>query len=341
MSDSATGAAPAAKQQSRHLTAIIAAVVVVILVVAGFFGYRTYANTRYDKASMACAAASDKVREAANGYNAIANGDAADVSSITAKQVTDAKTVDALAKARKESTPEYEGCVADDTKGLNDAASKLGQQEEWYQTHAKSLAKAVKAVTDSKASKDLDTAKVDLKGTLDSASKTLADSDGKVADNATLDSLKKAISDAQKIYDKKDVSDPKTYSDEKGKLEKAVKAVNDSIQAKKDSDENTSQEAAAAAAQAQAQTDQQQAQPYSGYTGGGYSNTSTGGSGSGYSAPTGGSANSTQDSNSSTPSNNGGNDTHKTPNGWTIDGNGNILGGTFCGTSDGKTFEAC
>ena len=290
MSDSATNAAPAPKQQqAKHLAVIIAAAVVVVIVIAGILGYRVYVNAEHGRAVSACAAASDKVREAANEYNAIVNGDAADASAITAKQVKDSKTVDALAKALKEKSPEYEGCVADDTKGLNDAASKLGQQESWYKTHAKSLTKMVTAVTDSKAAKDLDTAKADLKGTLDSAGKTLADSDGKVADNATRDSLKKTIDAAQKVYDKKDVTDPKAYSDEKGKLEKAVKVVNDSIQAKQAADEKAAQEAAAAQAaaeaQAQAQAAQQQAQSYSGYTGGSYSNYSNTSAGGGYSAP--------------------------------------------------------
>lgn len=268
------------KKHPKWLVPVIAIVAVVVIAVAGFIEYRAYVNAENGKAVAACAEASDKVREAANDYNAIVNGDAADASAITAKQVKDSKTVDKLAKALKEEAPEYEGCVADDTKGLNDAASKLGGQATWYKTHAKALKKTVKAVTDSKTAKDLDTAKADLKGTLDSANKTLADSDGKVADNATRDSLKKTIDAAQKVYDKKDVTDPKTYSDEKGKLEKAAKAVNDSIQAKQAADEKAAQEAAAAQAAAQAQAAQQQAQSY---TGGGYSNYSY--SGGGYSAP--------------------------------------------------------
>lgn len=266
-------------KQSKWLIPVIVVIAVVIMAVAGFIGHRVYANAEHGKATAACAEASDKVREAANDYNAIVNGDAADASAITVKQVKDSKTVDALAKALKETATEYEGCVAKDTKGLKDAASKLGQQESWFKTHTESLKKAVTAVTDSKTAKDLDTAKADLKSTLDSASKTLADSDGKVADNATRDSLEKTIDAAQKVYDKKDVTDPKAYSDEKGKLEKAVKVVNDSIQAKQAADEKAAQEAAAA------QAAQQQAQSYSGYTGGGYSNYSNTSAGGGYSAP--------------------------------------------------------
>ena len=338
MSDSATNAAPAPKrQQAKHLAVIIAAAVVVVIVIAGILGYRVYVNAEHGRAVSACAAASDKVREAANEYNAIVNGDAADASAITAKQVKDSKTVDALAKALKEKSPEYEGCVADDTKGLNDAAGKLSQQESWYKTHAKSLTKMVTAVTDSKTAKDLDTAKADLKGTLDSAGKTLADSDGKVADNATRDSLKKTIDAAQKVYDKKDVTDPKAYSDEKGKLEKAVKVMNDSIQAKQAADEKAAQEAAAAQAaaeaQAQAQAAQQQAQSYSGYTGGSYSNYSnsgyTGGSYSNYSNTSAGGGYSAPQHNYTPSTNNGGGSS----SGPVVTGGGTAVGGVLCGGS--------
>lgn len=321
------------KKRPKWLVPVIAIVAVVVIAVAGFIGYHAYANAEHGKAVSACAEASDKVREAANEYNAIVNGDAADASSITAKQVKDSKTVDALAKALKKESPEYEGCLADDAKGLNDAASKLDEQESWYKTHAKSLTKAVKAVTDSKTAKDLDTAKADLKGTLDAASKTLADSDGNVADNATRDSLTKAIDAAQKAYDKKDVTDPKTYSDEKGKLGKAVKAVNDSIQAKQAADEKAAQEAAAAQAAAEAQAAQQQTQSYSGYTGGGYSGYSGGrysgysntGNGGGYSAP----------QHNYTPStNNGGGSS-----GPVVTGGGLAVGGIYCG--NGASNPAC
>ena len=318
---------------------IIAAAVVVVIVIAGILGYRVYVNAEHGRAVSACAAASDKVREAANEYNAIVNGDAADASAITAKQVKDSKTVDALAKALKEKSPEYEGCVADDTKGLNDAAGKLSQQESWYKTHAKSLTKMVTAVTDSKTAKDLDTAKADLKGTLDSAGKTLADSDGKVADNATRDSLTKAIDEANNTLSKKGVTDPKTYTDAKAKLDAAVKQVTDSKAAKEQADADAAAQAQAqadadAAAQAQAAqaAAQQQAQSYSGYTGGGYSNysnTSTGGSYSNYSNTSAGGGYSAPQHNYTPSTNNGGGSS----SGPVVTGGGIAVGGVLCGGS--------
>ena len=279
------------KGVSKKFIVATTGIVVAALVAAGGVGYGVYTNHEYkgyqkDKAAVQTLDTSLTLQIKS----------AKDVASkYTAKQLKDPKTLDILNKAIKNAekfslTNENAGQwvlwqIQSARKGIKSDTVEIDSQ-------IAALKNAMKAVTDSKTAKDLDTAKADLKGTLDSAGKTLADSDGKVADNATRDSLKKTIDAAQKVYDKKDVTDPKAYSDEKGKLEKAVKVVNDSIQAKQAADEKAAQEAAAEA-QAQAQAAQQQAQSYSGYTGGSYSNysntsasnysnTSAGG---GYSAP--------------------------------------------------------
>lgn len=145
---------------------------------------------------------------------------------------------------------------------------------------AKALNAALKAVRDSKLAKELDGAKDQLKQGIDSAGKTLKDTDGKVADNATRDSLKKAIDEANDTLSKKGVTDPKTYTDQKAKLDAAVKRVTDSKAAKEKAD-------AEAAAQAQAQAAAAAAQPQSSYA---QSYNRYGGSGSGYSSNRGYSA---------------------------------------------------
>ena len=163
---------------------------------------------------------------------------------------------------------------------------------------AKALNAALNAVRDSKLAKELDGAKDQLKRGIDGAGKTLKDTDGKVADNATRDSLKKAIAEANSALSKKGVTDPKTYTGQKAKLDAAVKRVTDSKAAKEKAD-------AEAAAQAQAQADAQAqaaaaaAQPQSSYS---QSYNRYGGSGSGYSSNRGYSA----PQQSYTPSNNGG-----------------------------------
>ena len=162
---------------------------------------------------------------------------------------------------------------------------------------AKALNAALKAVKDSKLAKELDTAKSQLKQGIDGASKTLKDTDGKVADNATRDSLTKAIAEANSALSKKGVTDPKAYTDQKAKLDAAVKRVTDSKAAKEQADAEAAAQAQAQAAQAQAAA--AAAQPQSSYS---QSYNRYGGSGSGYSSSRGYSA----PQQSYTPSNNGG-----------------------------------
>lgn len=182
---------------------------------------------------------------------------------------------------------------------------------------AKALNAALKAVRDSKLAKELDGAKDQLKQGIDSASQTLKDTDGKVADNATRDSLTKAIDEANKTLAKKGVTDPKTYTDAKAKLDAAIKQVNDSKAAKEQADA----EAAAQAAQAQAQAAAQAAaQPQSSYS---QSYNRYGGSSSGYSSNRGYSA----PQQSYTPSSNGGNGgSHRTFDFSNSGGHGGTVG---------------
>lgn len=156
---------------------------------------------------------------------------------------------------------------------------------------AKALNAALKAVKDSKLAKELDGAKDQLKQGIDGAGKTLKDTDGKVADNATRDSLTKAIDEANNTLAKKGVTDPKTYTDQKAKLDAAVKQVNDSKAAKDKADADAAAQAQAqeqaAQAAAQAQAAAAAAQPQSYYP---QSYNRYGGSGSGYSSNRGYSA---------------------------------------------------
>lgn len=168
---------------------------------------------------------------------------------------------------------------------------------------AKALNAALKAVRDSKLAKELDTAKDQLRQGIDGAGQTLKDTDGKVADNATRDSLAKAINEASNTLSKKGVTDPKTYTDAKAKLDAAVRQVADSKAAKEQADAEAAAQAQAqeqAQAQAaQAQAAQAAAQPQRSYS---QSYNRYGGSGSGYSSNRGYSA----PQQSYTPSSNGG-----------------------------------
>ena len=157
------------RKRPKWLLPLIAVVCAVVLVVAGVVGWNMYRGAKLAEAKEACATAADGVRSQANEYNALLNGDAADAAAVKAEQVKDAKTVESLGKELKASAPEYEGCVAEDAKGLDAATVKLGEQADWYKTHEQSLSKAVKAVTESKAAKTLETAKTNLTAKLDEA----------------------------------------------------------------------------------------------------------------------------------------------------------------------------
>lgn len=163
---------------------------------------------------------------------------------------------------------------------------------------AKALNAALKAVRDSRLAKELDGAKSQLKQGIDGAGQTLRDTDGKVADNATRDSLAKAIDEANSTLSKKGVTDPKAYTDAKAKLDAAVRQVTDSKAAKEQADAEAAAQAQAAAA-AQAQAAQAAAQSQRSYS---QSYNRYGGSSSGYSSNRGYSA----PQQSYTPSNNGG-----------------------------------
>lgn len=259
----------------KWLPPLIAVVCAVILIAAGIIGWNAYSGAKLAEAKEACATAADTVRNNANEYNALLNGDAADAAAVKAEQVKDSKTVESLGKELKSSAPEYEGCVAENAQGLDAATVKLNEQADWYETHEKSLSKAVRAVAESKAAKRLDDAKTNLTAKLYEASKLLADSNGKVADNATRDALSNAIDAANGL---KDGNDPAKIDGARKTLEDAINGVNASVQAKTDAD---AQAAAAAAAAAQAQAQAQST--YSGvssYSGGAYRRTEGSTSGS-------------------------------------------------------------
>ena len=190
----------------------------------------------------------------------------------------------------------------------------------------KALNAALRAVRDSKLAKELDTAKDQLRQGIDGAGQTFKDTDGKVADNATRDSLAKAIDEANNTLSKKGVTDPKTYTDAKAKLDAAVRQVTDSKAAKEQAD---AEAAAQAQAQEQAQAAQAQAAAAAAQSQRSYSQSYNryGGSGSGYSSNRGYSApqqSYTAPQQSYTPSSNGG--SHRTFDFSNSGGSGDTFG---------------
>ena len=148
------------------------------------------------------------------------------------------------------------------------------------------LDKVMDAVTGSVDAKTLADAKAALQSSVDSADKTYTDSDGKVQDNATRDSLKTVLDAAKKVLNDDSVTTAKEYTDQKIAVDNAVKTVNDSITAKEQADAEAKAQAEAAAAASSAPVSGSSGGSYSGsgYYGGGTSSGSySGGSTGGYS----------------------------------------------------------
>ena len=241
----------------KKLTAIIIAAVVVVLAgIGGGYAYCTHREANAYHEAVAQAEAADKALSKAV--------DEAMATEYKADQLKEPKLLDKLdgavrkAKALKGIPEDHPGEWLVWQLASAKAANAADADE--ANAQARALDAALKAVKDSKLAKELDTAKAQLRQGIDSAGKTLKDTEGKVADNATRDSLTKAINEANKTIGKKDVSDPKAYTDAKAKLDAAVKQVNDSKAAKEKADAEAAAKAQAeaeaqaqAAAQAQAQ----------------------------------------------------------------------------------------
>lgn len=276
------------------LTAVIVAAVVVALAgIGGGYAYWTHhEGNSYHEA----------VAQAGNADKALSKAvDEATATEYKADQLKEPKLLDKLDAAISKAKA-LKG-IPEDQPGewlawrLASAKKANATDADEADAQAKALKAALKAVRDSKLAKELDTAKSQLKQGIDGASKTLKDTDGKVADNATRDSLKKAIDEANSALSKKGVTDPKTYTDAKAKLDAAVRQVTDSKAAKEQADAEAAAQAQAQAAQAQAAA--AAAQPQSSYS---QSYNRYGGSGRGYSSNRGYSA----PQQSYAPSSNGG-----------------------------------
>lgn len=116
------------------------------------------------------------------------------------KTVKDPKTIDRLNRAASVKTPGMVSCDASDVDGLDTAAVKADRSAKTAKTSVKAIRTAVKAVEASKLDK-----------TVDDASRLLKDSEGKVQDARTRETLSKAIKARDAVA-----------------IAKAVKAVNDS-----------------------------------------------------------------------------------------------------------------
>ena len=236
------GGAPSGGRRPRWLVPVVVAVVVaVVVVVAGLVGWRVVESRRHDAALGSCSRVVKALQDK-TGPDRLAGW--REAAGIKTDQVKDAKTVVAMARSVKDAEGIRQRkirCKASMSTGdLNEAAGRAEKLDGEYAA----VDKAAKAVIASRDAKALEDAKAALNVKKGEASKLLADSDGRVADNATRDGLQQAIDQAGRIKSGK----AKAYQDATGSLQAAIDQVNASMQAKSQAD----QQAAAQAAQAQA-----------------------------------------------------------------------------------------
>ena len=238
------------KPRPKWLVPVVVAVVVVVVVVAGLVGWRVVENRRHNAALDSCSRAV-KALKGKTGSDRLAQY--REAAGIKSDQVKDAKTVVAMARSVKDAEgikePTIRCNVTMSTGELNATAGQAGKIDGKYAA----VARASRAVIASRDAKALEDARTALDAKKGEASRLLADSDGKVADNATRDGLQQAIDQAGQAKGDK----AKAYQDAANALQAAIDQVNASVQAKSQAD----QQAAAQAAQAQAAQQQAQKQP--------------------------------------------------------------------------------
>ncbi len=267
------------RRNHRRRNIAIASVIAAVVVLAGGAGGYAYAASNVQKgvdAAHANAQAVDqKLTEKVAEAQELLDG-------TEEEQVADAQTLtvlsDAIDKAQAQTGVDSTGANRWLVWEEMDAQAAYDADAKDAEDAMGRLDDAMDAVIGSVDEKTLADAKQALQSAVDSADKTYTDSDGKVQDNATRDSLKTALDAAKKVLDDKSVTDAKEYTDQKTAVDNAVKTVNDSITAKEKADA----EAVAASSAASS----------GGYSGGGssyYGGGSTGGSPTpSYSGTTGG-----------------------------------------------------
>ena len=266
---------PDASEKSGKKRTIIIAAVAAVVVFAGVGGYAYASNSAYDSYGSRVESAKEtdsklvkKIAEAQSLVKATKESDVLDktVLDSLSKSVKTSETrkgipdVGNVAKWNLWSVSKAKTIVSNDMTEANDSVNAIG--------------KAMRGVESSKTAKQVKDAKDALDKTITDAENLYKDSEGKVQDDKTRESLKTAIDNAKKTSgDKK--ADVKSLTAANDTLSKAVKAVNDSKNAKAQADAQKQAQEQAQQAQAQAQSVGTPSGGYSGYAypnvGGSYS----------------------------------------------------------------------
>ena len=270
---------PDVNEKNGKKRTVIIATVAAVVVFAGVGGYAYASNSAYDsyESRVESAKESDsklvkKIAEAQSLVKATKESDVLD------KTVLDSLNKSVKTSETRKGIPDVGNVAKWNLWSISKAKTIISNDMTEANDSIDAINKAISNVNKSKTAKQVKDAKDMLNKAISDAETLYKDSEGKVQDNKTRESLKTAINTAKKTVDDKK-ADVKTLNAQKDAVSKAVKSVNDSKTAKEQADaEAKAEEAARQAAQQQSQV---QTQTYSNTN---YNRTNSGTST--YSAPT-------------------------------------------------------
>lgn len=238
---------PSKKSRSKWMIPTIATVCIIAVIIAIIIGWYTIdARKKLDAARADCTTSMKLAAEAKNAWTHLLSKETTVAASkITDKQVADAAVVDQLKNAMTGSriNDSIDCSTVTDTQSLQQAAEQNRKIAEAYEKQTTTLSTVVKTVIDSQQKKTLLDTQTMLNSKLNEARTLLANSDGKVQDTKTRNTLSDAINNADK-------NKTSTSIDQLNKLTNtlttAIQTVNDSMTAKQKADEEARKQAAAA-----------------------------------------------------------------------------------------------
>ncbi len=264
---------PDVSEKSGKRRTIIIAAVAAVVVFAGVGGYAYASNAAYDS----YASRVESAKEADSKLVKTLAGARTLVKATKESDVLDKAVLDSLNKSLKvgesrKGVPVSAHAVKWNLWSVSKANASVSNDMTEANDSINAIGKAMGEMEASKTAKQVKDAKDALDKTITDAENLYKDSEGKVQDDKTRESLKTAINNAKKTSsDKK--ADVKSLTASNDTLSKAVKSVNDSKNAKAQAD---AQKQAQEQAQVQAQSNGASSETYSnsGYSnsGGSYSN---------------------------------------------------------------------
>lgn len=260
--DGADTAEPVRHQHHAMILAMAVACTIVLTGLAGTIAWRAYAGHRaardLEEASALCAQARADAVRAVDEWNTVA-AQARTLHDTSKGKVQDDETRAALEKELEPVHGATPACPAGGIDIIRSTARTNTRTTHTATEHTDALRQAINAVNASQTAKTLTDARAALDKRVTEARKLYDSSKGKVADGKTRDALKQQLDAAGAL---KDATDVKKLKDTKAALDKAMDAVNQSVNAKETADRKAAEEQAQREAEMQAAAPQpQQAVP--------------------------------------------------------------------------------